>query len=154
MVDTSSGWKGSILEVSQEDDYGGANQTPASVRQRLANPRPPSNPAKGSDLFSKEGIESTQRGSQLRLLVHCEGCPPFLTVIAPDASVATLKEQVQAQHEELFRTGASTGDVPPVRIRWLEDSRRHALPLQSPVGALLSDREKVYAASRMSEHNR
>lgn len=99
-------------------------------------------------MFSKEGIGSHTTGGQLRLLVHCDGCPPFLTVVAPDATIGALKEQVQGHHEELFRSG-SVGDVPSVRIRWLEDSHRHALPLQSQVGALLADREKIYAVSRL-----
>lgn len=101
----------------------------------------------GSDLFSKEGLDSTNRAGQLRLLVHCEGCPHFLTMIPPAATIATLQEQVSRQHRELF--ASSMGDIPSVKIRWLEDSHRHALPLQGTVGALLADREKIYAASRM-----
>ena len=103
--------------------------------------------AKREDLFSKDGIGSHKTGGQLRLLVHCEGCPPFLTVVAHETTVGDLKDQVQRHHEELFRSGG-VGDVPAVNIRWLEDSHRHALPLQSQVGALLADREKVYAVSR------
>jgi hypothetical protein len=105
-----------------------------------------SQPKPGSgDLYTKEGINSSTTGhGELRLLVHCEGSPPFLTVISPDATVATLKDQITRQHKELFD---SVSEVPAIRIRWLEDSHRHALPLQCSVGKLLADREKIYAAS-------
>jgi hypothetical protein len=101
----------------------------------------------GGDLYTKEGISSTNRGDgELRLLVHCEGSPPFLTVISPDATVGELKEQICRQHKELFEACC---DIPLTKIRWLEDSHRHALPLQCTVGKLLADREKIYAAGRL-----
>ena len=99
--------------------------------------------------FSKPGLGEAayepggSGNGQLRLLVHCAGCPPFLCVVAGTHTIAQLQRDIEVQHRELF----AGGDIPTVKVRWLEDSQRHALAANSTCSAVLADREKVYACS-------
>ena len=106
--------------------------------------------------FSKEGLDEqafkANTDGQLRLLVHCSGCPPFICVIGGTKTVGQLQEEICRQHSELFSGGF--GDVPAVKIRWLEDSQRHALAASSSCSAVLADREKIYACSMLDSRER
>ena len=97
--------------------------------------------------FEKEGLEDAPAG-HLRLLVHCEGVPPFLCVAKRDSTVAELVAQVSKQYKSTF-CQHSYLDIAPIKIRWLEDCQHHALPPDSPVGLLLTDRESVFAVTRV-----
>lgn len=45
--------------------------------------------------YTKDGIdEAVVDSSQLRLLVHCPGCPPFIAVIPQIATIAELQTEV------------------------------------------------------------
>lgn len=106
--------------------------------------------ASSAGRFSKEGLDEQafkNADGQLRLLVHCSGCPPFICVIGGTKTVGQLQEEICRQHSELFSGGL--GDVPAVKIRWLEDSQRHALAASSCCSAVLADREKIYACSML-----
>ena len=47
--------------------------------------------------YTKDGIESTVvDASQLRLLVHCPGCPPFIAVVPQASTIAELQKEVGA----------------------------------------------------------
>ena len=91
--------------------------------------------------FSKKGLGeeayTANQNGHLRLLVHYPGSPPFLCVIAGTKTVGELQKEVVRQHKEMFAGG---GDVPTVKVRWLEDSQRHALAASSCCGAVLADR--------------
>lgn len=97
--------------------------------------------------FSKAGLGEAafkaETDGQLRLLVHCPGCPPFLVVTAGTKTIGDLQREIVGQHRELF----SGGDIPAIKIRWLEDSQRHALAASSCCSAVLADREKIFACS-------
>ena len=49
---------------------------------------------------------------QLRLLVHCPGCPPFLCVVAGTSTIAQLQSEIALQHRGLF----AGGDIPAVKV--------------------------------------
>ena len=112
--------------------------------------------ASSAGRFSKEGLDEhgfkANTDGQLRLLVHCSGCPPFICVIGGTKTVGQLQEEICRQHSELFSGGF--GDVPAVKIRWLEDSQRHALAASSSCSAVLADREKIYACSMLDSRER
>lgn len=106
-------------------------------------PRPPP-----EERFSKDGINNVEI-NQYRLLVHCPGCPPFLCLIDPSTTIGNLQKEVGRLHSELF---VGRGDIPPIDIRWLEDSQYHALPLNSPVRSVLADRENIYVSTGLDVH--
>jgi len=101
--------------------------------------------------FSKAGLgeaafkAEADDDAQLRLLVHCPGCPPFLVVVAGIKTVGDLQAEIVRQHRELF----AGGDIPAIKIRWLEDSQHYALAASSTCSAVLADREKIFACSAL-----
>ena len=99
--------------------------------------------------FRKHGLAeaSPSAGGQLRLLVHCPGCPHFICVVAGTKTVGELQKDIVIQHRQLF---GAAGDIPAVKIRWLEDSQHHALAADSLCNAVLTDREKIFACTGLN----
>lgn len=74
---------------------------------------------------------------------------PVTEAIKGYLSVGCGVTQVGRLHSELF---VGRGDIPPIDIRWLEDSQYHALPLNSPVRSVLADRENIYVSTGLDVH--
>lgn len=86
-------------------------------------------------------------GRQLRLAVHADGQPPWMTVADETMTVRELIAKLEAEFEEIFERGSRADWRAPISIRYLQDSNKHALSPDVPVGSLLDDREKVYVVA-------
>jgi hypothetical protein len=86
-------------------------------------------------------------GRQLRLAVHVDGQPPWMTVADETITVRELIAKLEAEFEEIFERGSRSDWRAPMAIKYLLDSNKHALSPDVPVGSLLDDREKVYVVA-------